>query len=176
MSGSGGAGEMQRLLSSRLDVGDGDAPASAPWLLVGFVLVWFAGTLLGLYHPGIEGSPNIVISVMYGSLGATVYVLSVIAGPVPVVDRLLAGTVTFAWFYVMGPVETALSRTVDANVILEVLVPAGVIVGATAHVVWRSGVTKGVRHPQELYAHTRNLALIYGLTIYFAAGNVVLAL
>jgi len=177
MSGGGGLGEFQRMLSGDLDTRTGrGTPASVPLVLLGLVVAGVLGCAVGYYGPGLPADHSVNLAVPYAFLAMILYVFSVAAGPVHVLERLLASAATFTWFYAMTLDRHVVRRTVDADATLSILVPSAFLVLAVAHLVLRSGVLDGLRRPRDLYPRSRNLALIHGPTIYFAAGNVVLAL
>jgi hypothetical protein len=176
MSDGDGLGEFQRIMSGDLDtrVGRG-TPASIPVVLVGVLVAGVVGAAVGYYGPGLPTGHSINLAVPYAFLAVWLYVLSVAAGPVHVLERLLAGTVTFAWFYAMALETHVVRRTVDADPTLSLLVPTAFLVVAVAHLLWRAGILDGLRHPRDLYPRSRNLALIYAPTIYFATWYVLTA-
>lgn len=177
MTAGDGLGEMQRLLSGNQDTETGrGAPDSLPLVFLGLLVAGAVGCIVGYYGPGLPAGHNVNVAVPYAALAALLYVFAVAAGPVHVLERLLAGAVTFTWFYAMALDDHVVRQTVDADPTLSVLVPAAVVTVAVAHLTWRSGVLDGLRWPRDIYPRTRNLALIYAPTIYFATSTLVLDL
>ncbi|WP_227134126.1 hypothetical protein [Halorubellus salinus] len=177
MTAGDGLGEMQRLLSGKPDTETGrGAPDSLPLVFLGLVVAGTLGCIVGYYGPGLPAGHNVNVAVPYAALAALLYVFAVAGGPVHVLERLLAGAVTFAWFYAMALDDHVVRQTVDADPTLSVLAPAAVVVLAVAHLTWRSGVLDGLRWPRDVYPRIRNLAFIYAPTIYFATWSLVTAL
>ncbi|WP_323677490.1 hypothetical protein [Halorubellus sp. PRR65] len=177
MTAGDGLGEMQRLLSEDFGARTGrGTPESISLVLLGLFLAGAIGCAVGYYGPGLPADHSVNLAVPYAALAMLLYVFSVAAGPVHVLERLLASATTFAWFYAMVLDGHVVRRTVDADPTLSILVPATVVVVAVAHLTWRSGVLDGLRWPRDVYPRTRNLALIYAPTIYFATWDVATAL
>lgn len=167
---------MQRLLSGEhgTETGRG-APESLTLVFPGLVVAGALGCIVGYYGPGLPIDHSVNLAVPYAALAALLYVFAVAAGPVHVAERLLAGALTFAWFYAMTLDDHVVRRTVDADPTLSILVPVAVVVLAVAHLTLRSGILDGLRQPRDVYPRVRNLALIYAPTIYFATWDVASA-
>jgi hypothetical protein len=177
MTAGDGLGEMQRLLSGKPDTETArGAPDSLPLVFLGLLVASALGCIVGYYGPGLPAGHSVNLAVPYAALAALLYVFAVAAGPVHVLERLVAGSVTFTWFYAMALGDHVVRRTVDADPTLSVLVPATVVIVTVAHLTWRAGVLDGLRQPRDVYPRIRNLALIYAPTIYFATSTLVLGL